>query len=97
MVAKANPWINLSTREYGNAGNGRVLLFLIIGIIGTILCVWVSEFLEYIPLISEFLAIMGRKTLSIFDMNVASVFLNMGDNVNTEEANNFFNFTLSNN
>ncbi|MBO5120839.1 MAG: rhomboid family intramembrane serine protease [Bacilli bacterium] len=28
-----------------------------------------------------------RKTLSIFDMNVASFFLNMGDNVNTEEAN----------
>ena len=35
-----------------------------------------------------------RKTLSIFDMNVASFFLDMGDNVNTEEANTKTNLCI---
>lgn len=70
VMADANPWINLSTRAYGNAEKGSIVLFLLIGIVGTIICVWISEILEYIPMVNDVLAVMGRKSLPILGMHL---------------------------
>ena len=49
---------------------GSIVLFLLIGIVGTIICVWISEILEYIPMVNDVLAVMGRKSLPILGMHL---------------------------
>ena len=43
---KVNPGINISVRSYGNYGAWSVLLFILVGICGSILCMWAGAMIE---------------------------------------------------
>ena len=65
-----NPEINLATREYGNRNFYSVVLYLLIGVIGTILCVWLSKLICPIPILGNVLAKLGSTTVPIISFHI---------------------------
>ena len=60
VLAKVNPGINISVRSYGNYGAWSVLLFILVGICGSILCMWAGAMIESMWL-GKILAYIGEK------------------------------------
>lgn len=65
-----NPGINLATREYGNKGIFSVGIYLIIGYVGSMLCIWASFFISKIPVIGFSFALLGKEILPIMAMHM---------------------------
>lgn len=64
VLATFNPGINISVRKYGAYGNGSIPLFILIGICGSVLCMWIGTVLESVW-IGKIFAYIGRNTVFI--------------------------------
>lgn len=65
-----NPGINLATREYGNKGIFSVGLYLVIGYVGSMLCIWGSIFISKIPFVGDVFALLGKEALPVMAMHL---------------------------
>ena len=64
-----NPGINISVRSYGNYGAWSVLLFILVGICGSILCMWAGAMIESMWL-GKILAYIGKNTVVILIFHI---------------------------
>lgn len=69
VLAKVNPGINISVRSYGNYGAWSVLLFILVGICGSILCMWAGAMIESMWL-GKILAYIGKNTVVILIFHI---------------------------
>ena len=86
-LSRANPGINMSVREYGVYQAFRVPFFILIGITGSMLCIWVGKAFQNC-IVGTVLAYIGQNTivllalhilgLEIFEM-AAAKFINIGE------------------
>lgn len=70
ILVDFNPGINLATREYGNRGIFSVGIYIIIGYVGSMLCIWSSMFISKIPIIGSVFALIGKESLPIMAMHL---------------------------
>ena len=86
-LSRANPGINMSVREYGVYQAFSVPFFILIGITGSMLCIWVGKAFQNC-IVGTVLAYIGQNTivllalhilgLEIFEM-AAVKFINIGE------------------
>lgn len=86
ILVAINPELNTSAREYGIYGRWSVPLYIIIGITGSILCIWVAKLVQD-TFVGTFLVYIGQNTiillsfhilgLAVFEM-IAGRFLDIG-------------------
>ena len=86
-LSRANPGINMSVREYGVYQAFSVPFFILIGITGSMLCIWVGKAFQNC-IVGTVLAYIGQNTivllalhilgLEIFEM-AAAKFINIGE------------------
>lgn len=69
ILAKLNPGINISVRKYGIYGGWSVLLFILVGICGSILCMWAGAMIESLWL-GKILAYIGKNTVVILIFHI---------------------------
>lgn len=72
ILATLNPGINISVRKYGVHGNWSVLLFALIGISGSIVCIWVGTLLEYTR-IGSVLEYIGKRTVTLLIFHILAL------------------------
>ena len=65
-----NPGIGMSVREYGNNGVLSVIVFIMIGCLGSIIYIAIAKVISRIPAISKPLCTVGRNTLPILAFHV---------------------------
>lgn len=70
ILTDFNPGIGLSIREYGNRGIFSVVLCLLIGVTGSLCCIWGSSFISKIPCIGTVAALIGKESLVIMSMHL---------------------------
>lgn len=70
ILVDLNPGINLATREYGNKGIFSAGLYLIIGIIGSILCIWISQVISKMFFVGSLFEVIGKESLPIMAMHL---------------------------
>ncbi len=70
VLTDYNLGIGLSTREYGCRGIFSVGLCLLIGIIGSVICMWGSQFISRILGIGTVFALIGKESLAIMAMHL---------------------------
>lgn len=63
-LVSVNPGINMSVRRYGQKGAAGVLLFLLIGVLGTVTVMSLFRLIEHTK-VTDFLAAVGRISLTI--------------------------------
>ena len=81
-LVKINTGINLSLREYGNLGDWSVLLYAVIGLTGSVICIMICQGLQYIPILGAGLAMMGQHTYILLAMHVTLFqFVNIGSSM----------------
>jgi fucose 4-O-acetylase-like acetyltransferase len=64
-----NPGINMSVRNYGVHGYFSIVLFIAIGVSGSVLCIWCSKVIEY-KKIGYFLTIIGKNTIILLSLHL---------------------------
>ena len=70
FLVNFNPGINLATREYGSRGIFSVGIYLIIGYVGSMLCIWGSMLISKIPVMGDAFALIGKEVLPIMAMHL---------------------------
>ncbi len=70
FLVNFNPGINLATREYGSRGVFSVGIYLIIGYVGSMLCIWGSLLISKIPVMGDVFALIGKEVLPIMAMHL---------------------------
>ncbi len=70
FLVNINPGINLATREYGRFGGISAWIYFVIGVVGSLLCIWGSEIISRIPLLGRMLAELGREALAVMAMHL---------------------------
>lgn len=63
ILCMFNPGIGMSLRKYGPYGAGSVLLFIIIGYLGSLIYIYVSKIICKCPRLCEIFSYIGKKTL----------------------------------
>lgn len=69
LLSHANPGINMSVREYGIYERWSVLPFILIGISGSMLCIWVAQFLEN-TLLGRMAEYIGQNTIILMAFHI---------------------------
>lgn len=62
LLSHVNPGINMSVREYGVYERWSVPLFILIGISGSMLCIWVAQFIEN-TVLGKVVEYIGKNTI----------------------------------
>lgn len=70
ILVDFNPGIGLSTREYGCRGVFSVGLCLLIGTVGSVVCMWGSRLIGIVPCIGTIFALVGKESLAIMAMHL---------------------------
>lgn len=69
LLSYVNPGINMSVREFGVHGQWSVLLFFIIGLTGSLLCIWLAKLLQN-GVIGNVLAYIGQNTIVLLAFHI---------------------------
>ncbi len=64
-----NPGINMSVREYGIYGRLSVPFFILIGISGSMLCIWVGKLIQNL-LVGRVLGYIGQNTIVLLALHI---------------------------
>lgn len=70
ILVDFNLGIGLSVREYGCRGIFSVGLCLLVGITGSLFCMWGCGFISKIPFVGNVLALVGKESLAIMAMHM---------------------------
>ena len=70
MCCFCNEGINISIRMYGNYGSVSVIAVCIIGMSGSLLCIYLSKILELVPIIRDIFEYIGKNTIMILALHV---------------------------
>ncbi len=70
IIVDLNGEVNLSTRMYGEMEKYNVLLYFLIGILGTVLCVFISFIVDKIPGINILLGEIGKNSLLVMSFHL---------------------------
>lgn len=65
-----NPGVSMATREYGRYKIMGAALYLFIGLSGTVVCIVISKFLEYIWGVGTILAAIGKEGLAVMSLHL---------------------------
>lgn len=86
LLSTVNPGINMSVREYGKYGFLSVPFFILIGISGSMLCIWLGKLIQN-NVVGRLMAYIGQNTiillafhilgLEVFEM-IAARFIDIG-------------------
>lgn len=86
LLSTINPGINMSVREYGKYGFLSVPFFILIGISGSMLCIWLGKLIQN-NVVGRLMAYIGQNTiillafhilgLEVFEM-IAARFIDIG-------------------
>lgn len=69
LMSYANPGINMSVREYGVYGRWSVPAFIFIGIAGSMLCIWVAQWIEN-TVIGKIVEYIGKNTIILMAFHI---------------------------
>lgn len=69
ILCTVNPGLNMSIREYGQHGKISVVLFILIGLSGSILCVWVAKLIQN-SFIGCVLSYIGQNTIVLLAFHI---------------------------
>lgn len=69
LLSALNPGINMSVREYGVYERWSVPFFILIGISGSILCIWIAQLLERIAL-GAIIEYIGKNTIILLAFHI---------------------------
>lgn len=69
LLSTVNPGINMSLREYGKYGALSVPAFVIIGVGGSMLCIWVAKLMQDI-FVGKILNYIGQNTIVILAFHI---------------------------
>lgn len=87
LLSAANPGINMSVREYGVYERWSVPLFILIGTSGSMLCIWVAQWIEN-TVIGTVVEYIGKNTIVLMAFHIfgLEVFENIASKVIDVEA-----------
>lgn len=69
LLSMVNPGINMSTREFGVHGICSVVLFILIGISGSMLCIWLGKLIQN-SLPGRALCYIGQNTIILLAFHI---------------------------
>lgn len=69
LLSTANPGINMSLREYGKYGALSVPIFVIIGVSGSMICIWVAKLIQN-NFVGKILSYIGQNTIIILAFHI---------------------------
>lgn len=68
-LSTINPGINMSVREYGVYGRWSVPFFILIGITGSMLCIWAAQFVEQ-TVLGKVVEYIGKNTIILVAFHI---------------------------
>lgn len=69
VLSTVNPGINMSLREYGAYGAPSVPLFVLIGLSGSMLCIWLGKLVQNFA-VGRVLAYVGQNTIILLSLHI---------------------------
>lgn len=69
ILVTINPNLNTSIREYGIYGRWSVPLYILIGISGSIICIWIAQLVQE-TMIGHFLEYIGKNTIILLAFHI---------------------------
>ena len=69
LLCYINPGINMSVRNYGQFEYFNIIFFIIIGISGSLICIWLSKFIQKI-IIGKFFEFVGKNTIVLVALHI---------------------------
>lgn len=69
LLSTVNPGINMSVREYGIYERWSVPAFILIGISGSMLCIWVAQLISHTPL-GAVVEYIGKNTIILMAFHI---------------------------
>lgn len=69
LLSTINPGINMSVREYGKYGAFSVPFFILIGISGSMLCIWLGKLIQN-NIVGRVLAYIGQNTIILLAFHI---------------------------
>lgn len=69
LLSTINPGINMSIREYGKYGFLSVPLFILIGISGSMLCIWLGKLIQN-NIVGSVMAYIGQNTIILLAFHI---------------------------
>lgn len=69
LLSTINPGINMSVREYGKYGALSVPFFILIGITGSVLCIWLGKMIQN-NIVGRLMAYIGQNTIILLAFHI---------------------------
>lgn len=69
LLSYSNPGINMSVREYGKYQAFSVPLFILVGISGSMLCIWVGKLIQN-NFLGKFIGYIGKNTIVLLAFHI---------------------------
>ncbi len=69
VLVTVNPGLNTSIREYGVYQRWSVPFYILIGISGTLVCIWIAKLVQETP-VGGFLAYVGQNTMILLGFHI---------------------------